>query len=528
MSDTRFNIYEPLSEKRMMEPAPLIEYWEVEVLSPLHIGSGEELLMGLELMPVKVKKEPWLGVLNAEKVFAAALRGSTAISHKKSLIDTWMRGIEEYNSGQSDLAFLSGYLTADMLPQVCDRFIQPGEVPVARLKAFVQNGHGLSLLPGSSVKGAIRTALLPHAIRQLSPGDWPVTVIPEKGRPNDTALLKLFGKDPNFNLMRFLQVGDGCFAPGSTRSLHVNVMNLIHFGDPEKWQTDNQKGKGHSRNVLDHFVEAVNEQMRTVLRVVQWPGAMKELKGDETAWLSKTGLADLWGQTDRLFRILNAQSAAWVQRELAFCRDSRRGNLDEVYAFEEPLEFLEQAIAEAQARGEAVLRMSYGSGYPAITGGFQEEYFGTGKWEQVLPRLKKHNGKEGRAVQPHYPKTRRFTAQGQPLGFVKLRRVSVEDWKAHQQKLAEAQQKLNAVAGPPPDYFSGKLRRDEKVPARYLRCDAVNRARKTFLLLIRDEAHSQEFACNYNAELEPGQKVRFKVTRVENGKVVGAEFAGMM
>jgi CRISPR type III-A-associated RAMP protein Csm5 len=100
-------------------------------------------------------------------------------------------------------------------------------------KKQVREGSGLPLLPGSSLKGSLVTALLSHwaqqdgnklksAVNQILSPKWDKS--PKYA--GDDLLKGWLGKDPNHSLMRLLRVGDIAFYQAETRPLIARVTRL--------------------------------------------------------------------------------------------------------------------------------------------------------------------------------------------------------------------------------------------------------------------------------------------------------------
>jgi CRISPR-associated protein Csm5 len=170
----------------------------VELLSPLHIGTGTELLLGYDLVPhgghtYRVDEEALL---------------------EQALVGAEAAGAEAVNR------LLTGRPAAELLTEAdfadphspLFRYVMPGtpftKTAGARVQEQIKDVHDRLYLPGSSLKGALRTVLA-----------WGIYAS-QKRKPDLTQLKRsrswaaqpleqeLFGPDPNRDWLRALRVED--------------------------------------------------------------------------------------------------------------------------------------------------------------------------------------------------------------------------------------------------------------------------------------------------------------------------------
>lgn len=170
----------------------------LSLLTPLHIGSGETLLSGFDYAVHDQKT--W--VLDADR-FADHVLGAD-----ETRFDKLLQGIPPANLLQP----------SDFQQTHLFRYIMPG-VPHrsdtgAEIKAHIKTVFNRPYLPGSSLKGALRTLLFRQAFRlggqQLRPQDlgrsrsWAAQGLEHELL--STAVRR--GDAPNYSLLRALQVAD--------------------------------------------------------------------------------------------------------------------------------------------------------------------------------------------------------------------------------------------------------------------------------------------------------------------------------
>ena len=191
---------------------------KLQVLTPLHIGSGEHLRKDFDF--VVHQKRTWR--LDVDRVLQAHW-------------DQWQR------QGRSGNYPAPGKLLtpADFQNRALFRYVLPG-VPVsgktyAELQTFIKDPWDRPYIPGSSLKGAIRTALAwagwPEAFLRLERN-----AIGRRAKFAGQKLEKrLFGRDPNHDLLRALQVSDlfGPQKPGEGLVVvQARVMSRQGFAAP--------------------------------------------------------------------------------------------------------------------------------------------------------------------------------------------------------------------------------------------------------------------------------------------------------
>ncbi len=186
----------------------------ISLISPLHIGTGKILLRDYDFKTVG----PRTWVLNQDAILADAYDRSGAKP--------------DWNL----LALPPGQLVQDT--ELYDgspfvRYALEGSITVDRVREQIKDVYGQCYLPGSSLKGALRTALMSHAIRSghfqpnldaLGDGrEW-------AGLPWERTV---FGPDPNRDLLRALIVSDSNPLPTSPSPLMLlNAQVFTKDGRP--------------------------------------------------------------------------------------------------------------------------------------------------------------------------------------------------------------------------------------------------------------------------------------------------------
>jgi CRISPR-associated protein Csm5 len=178
-------------------------------LSPVHIGDGGEL----------------------RYMFDFVLKGGRTYRLNE---DAVLRAKEDRLKPQRDGSYpLPGALLdpSDWENPALFRYIIPGmprsHKEDARLKTCLKDVFDCAYLPGSSIKGALRTALAWTGWDEVGPRLDRAAIGNNRSWAGQPLEHKLFGPDPNHDLLRALRVGDclGAYRPGE-KMLVVNAQVL--------------------------------------------------------------------------------------------------------------------------------------------------------------------------------------------------------------------------------------------------------------------------------------------------------------
>jgi CRISPR-associated protein Csm5 len=182
----------------------------LQVLSPVHIGDGDELRQDFDF----VVHNSLTYRLNEDAVLAskAALLRPGAGGHYPPP-GRLLTSEADFNQGAYFRYVLRGYPRSAKTD--------------ARVKSFIKDVYDHPYIPGSSVKGALRTALAWTGWKEVNPD------LNKIGRSKSWAgqgvERQIFGPDPNHDLLRTLHVSDlaGPAQPGANLLL-VNAQVLTH------------------------------------------------------------------------------------------------------------------------------------------------------------------------------------------------------------------------------------------------------------------------------------------------------------
>ncbi len=184
------------------------ELWRVnlETLSPLHIGTGDVLRRDYDF----TAREGKTWVVNDEAL--------AELLYSYSEFETLVSG-----APLSDLLSKDDYQVGSPL----FRYVIEGE-PSARsanaeVREQIKDVWDRPYIPGSSLKGALRTALF-YALFEVNQMTWTLNALGRKAKSAAGPLeQQVFGETPNTDLLRALQVSDS----SADEAQRLRVLNLV-------------------------------------------------------------------------------------------------------------------------------------------------------------------------------------------------------------------------------------------------------------------------------------------------------------
>ncbi len=375
----------------------------IHTITPVHIGSGVKVFNKLDFFEDETHQA--IHIADFEKIFQI-------VGYKN--IDRWTEAVEKNQD-------LMPTLKASK-PDVKPTDVALRSIPLMHKRALKQqdvflqihSGNGKAMIPGSSIKGAIRTAIFLKIIWKdeifnniANIFDLSKKTKSEKPqyKINDKILLEKALGEIQLNLMKFLRVGDALFE--KTTLCEVNIANK----KGADWQF-NVKGKP---NTIQQ-VECISANQSATCRI-QVPGEIELLKHIEkqnkltNKIKEKYPTQHLKYLDQSLFKVLNNHTLRLLENEINLIKQYDDDILE---SYVTQLNTLHKTIKQA-GENECYLRIGFATGYLNMTGDWLEENF-------VNNEIKRSIRKKLRAIENEiYPKTRRFLADGTPLGFVHLR-----------------------------------------------------------------------------------------------------------
>jgi CRISPR-associated protein Csm5 len=212
----------------------------VELLSDVHIGTGTELVRDVD----------WIAPGDGYIYFADSDHLLEEVFARAEADGKGMREVANLLAGSTltglyrDLHWLTKDDFGERHPLF--RYRLRGSPATVAIREQIKDVYGQPYLPGSSLKGALRTVLAVAAVEEVKPDlarleynrSW-------AGQPVER---QLFGSDPNHDLLRALQVGDS--QPVSPAQLRLRRANI--------YPTATSSFRGRSKG-LDVDVETLSK-----------------------------------------------------------------------------------------------------------------------------------------------------------------------------------------------------------------------------------------------------------------------------
>ncbi len=366
---------------------------KIYTLTPVHIGNGIELQQNIEFLFDKNERK--IAVIDDKKVL-------NIIGEEN--IDKWVSII---NNNESLFSYLKKRKNDFSLSDVAKRQMNVYGSNIQNnksLKLQMLNGTGLPTIPGSSIKGAIRTAVLSNIILNKKFLSYNIQTsdikhINKYGKTKWTAKYienKIFGKDAKNDVFRFLNIGDAYF---NYETIATN-MQVLNF-------TQNNWNFKRGSNQL---VEVIGLDAEAELNI----NINKNIYN--TDFLKKANISSdisFLNNLETLFEIIKTQTLFLLEKEIHFWnnQDVQIVNIDNYISNLENL----LNITKNCKNNETVLRVGHGSGWDFITGAWAKysTILNDNDWNSLSYKLSRRNA-------PFFPKTRKMDEDADILGFVKL------------------------------------------------------------------------------------------------------------
>ena len=368
----------------------------LELLSPLHIGTGTWLLEGVDWL----RDGGWVYMPDQEKLLGAVL--DRALAEGKDQADV-IRAITGLSL--ADL-WKAGWLAREDLREGSPlfRYRLRGEPAMNQVAEAIKDVYGRPYVPGSSLKGALRTVLAVGGATIVKPGFNRV------GRSRSWAAQpverEIFGPDPNHDLLRALQVGDT--APVDRGQLELLRAHVF----PAAQQT----GYGRSEG-LDLDLEALRAGT-TLTASIKIDGT---LFGDDTEFGRKVEEELQFGKRRnwllRLPQWAKRVAGTRIARELAYFESKPGG--EQAANFYKKLGNAWEALGER----EFLLQVGWGTGWQSKT--FGDLLQGDPEaFERLVRDYNLSPQDRKRTTGQRFPKSRKLVRRGdkaaEPLGWIKV------------------------------------------------------------------------------------------------------------
>ncbi len=387
--------------------------YKLETITPVHIGSGETL----NHIDGYYANGRWYRI-DLDKVLAHPNVDINTLTSEMSQGDfRWSNYLSRHNMNAADLSTYS--ILCAQSPETTD------------IREAIKAVGNRPYIPGSSIKGAIRTMLLSDLINnnqnqqiknQSSAHlnikiDEGVSPRHKRDDPPAQQIEKLaFGEDPNHDLLRALQVSDT--EPLESDALAVEMAWTV---------TLNQKGelvqKIDGNREYKNYVEVIQgvKSLTFTIKIDDW-------LFDDPAY-TKLGFNDTqYEAIHSIFDVCYLGNKNLIQQEIKFYNND---DFSSIYNFYNGLNNTNESLKN----GVFLLQIGWGTGYHSntVTSSFTQRNNPPVDLMQLRERYRlgrsrsnQQNPYDDRA----FPKTRRILYRGQnpvvPLGWVKISPIEDE------------------------------------------------------------------------------------------------------
>lgn len=380
---------------------------KIKTLSPVHIGNGNNNLKNnMDFVYISDSGDSYLAVIDINKV--VEIVGESNIEKLVTCI----------NKEDNLKEFIERVAPKDtVVDEYAKRFIfYPASCNNLKdnttMKEAIHDGMGNAYIPGSSLKGAIRTALTNTLARPY---------------PNATSAKyvekSIFGPSSNQDFMRFLVVGDAIFESACEDAIYLDTLNIVG-GYNQRLQI-----KKEVRQLAEVIAAGEESTFRMRMNITKNVKAKTEQYNNMQSEASKRIKMPVFNSLEKLFGIINAHTKRMLNDEIAFWQDwtdNYNGEWDEsMDAYIKKInEFIDECKQCDKEGNSCILRLGHASGYDSITGdlilGINEEC----SRSNMRKLLKRKDDRK--YTQYPFPKSRRINKSGESvnlLGFVKLTKI---------------------------------------------------------------------------------------------------------
>ncbi len=313
----------------------------LQPLTPVHVGSGQLWKKNLDFF--YYPKEQTVYLLDQDKLFAAlfAVGGRNEIDRYCSYL------------AAGKLDDLSTYLKSKVdIPELAfwNFGYDAAMGNVQEIRALVRTGFGTPYLPGSSIKGALRSLIFNYLYKQII----------GSGNQNKRIITDLLG-DFDRSIMHYIMPYD--VEMTQTEISDIDLFNLYNKG--RDWES---KLKPNFRILAETFAPTKDNTATFRLDLPnEWLNILEKEEKRLNVKILPSYLRQVIKTQDpitHLFGIINNYTHEHIQREIAF--------FEKYYQAKDTSSVVEKLYElkklTQQSPNQCVLRMSYGSGFHGMTG----------------------------------------------------------------------------------------------------------------------------------------------------------------
>lgn len=377
-----------------------IRNFSLECLTPVHIGSGVNMKRDVEFLVSD--KDKTIGILDHRKVMDAF--GEEKVS--RETINKWVNAIDQQ---KSILSLLPSDIKID---QISKRVRKYNTISfTGDLREQMHDTQNNPIIPGSSIKGSVRTAIWDRYVKDDSVTHDDVFSGMKRGQKqykDDKLIKEVFSphsrrkwSDPNKDILRFLQITDVVFDPDQASCEVFKILS--------------ERNEGWKLKRFDENGECI----------VEGAVASGRIKIDERNLQNNIDkgyvkMRSPLKSIEDLFDACNRYTAKMLELELDFF--SEELNLDNDRILYDYIGIIKSLLNEVKSisKNSCIVRMGHGTGYRFMTGNkILSEKIEDDDLESIFQSIR--NDWRNRYRDYFHTKSRKLTSTGSPLGFVRLK-----------------------------------------------------------------------------------------------------------
>jgi CRISPR/Cas system CSM-associated protein Csm5 (group 7 of RAMP superfamily) len=383
--------------------APLFRNYQlgVQILTPVHVGIGAD--QAWQLSTDYVFEQGQVRVINPAQLHRQLQeepgRGT------QSLLDEYLGQLSRSKLDHQRIGKLLREADLDWEAMIRHTFDHSAPEAPAQIQRQIRTGHDELYLPGSSIKGAIHSAIFAYLYQALFTKQY-----------HNQLESNLIG-DFERSLMRYIRPYDVPFA--HSELIEVFVFNL--------YREDGGWVSAH-KDMLPLTLESlpVGARASRPMRFSLATGFLDLIAAKQPdllpTHLTKVIKREQGDPLPFLFELINRHTRTHLEKELAFFH-----TYDQAVDIELVIEEMEQLLAQVKSMptpaDRCLLRLAWGSGYHAMTGDYRFD-----DHRETIDRPDDQNrvySQQTRQQEPARYKSRRLAEKGQgayyaPMGFVEL------------------------------------------------------------------------------------------------------------
>lgn len=382
---------------------------KLKTLTPVHIGNGVTYNKGIDF----IQKGDYIGIIDENKILG--LIGHDNIRH-------WVAAIDKFNPetdfGKQPLVDLleSRGISITDLNQLSSRIIKlkNRNNHSSQLKEHFRSPLTGIVIPGSSIKGSVKTCILDNLIEN---NNYKFDIHDIKNEREDRRSggvkvewkfdavdRKLFGDTANDKSTRFLQTSDVHFTGLEPEVEEIKILNKERSG----WRF-----KSGQQFLIETIPTGAESEFQIKINHLL---LKRNHHYNPGKWPSEK-VAFLEGGTQGLCELINGVTTSLLEWELDVLENEVLNPEGEIMldGYEQILQDIEKCEPN-----QFIIRVGANSGWVFMTAGWWRRFTENGFSDDELASVRKKIQRRDYSDMDLWPKTRKISSNGQIMGFVKV------------------------------------------------------------------------------------------------------------